>query len=131
MRKAFRIKEAKHWKNGIHPPKDRIKNITGTFIYQMPPDYPGVPSLEWKTREWLSEFQRLKTLGFDTVIHSAAISETTTGNWHVLYDIPKESLQAFKDVLIYSILKMSWEHFLILLLVCEKRGRYGRKLQMH
>ncbi len=98
MRKTLRIKEANHWKNGILPPKDKIKNITGTFIYQIPVDYIGVPSLEWKTREWVSEFQRLKNLGFDTVINHAAICKITPRDWYVLYDIPKESLQAFNDV---------------------------------
>lgn len=75
-----------------------IQKVSGTFIYNRPPDYAGAPSVNWKVSDWCNEFDRLKRLGIDTVIYQGCFAERTTGELFVYYPISAASLEKLSSI---------------------------------
>lgn len=78
-------------------PAPVLPPITGTFIYAHPPDYRGVPTLDWNTSQWKELFGKLKAAGLNTVIFQAAL-------WNELEECYYRS-ERFKHFRIYPVLE--------------------------
>ena len=50
-----------------------VSRITGSFIYAHPPDYRGVPSLDYSEKDWQALFAEMRSVGIDTVIFQASL----------------------------------------------------------
>ena len=97
-RLMLRNQEKNYWKKNNLPPLKAIKPISGTFIYLIPPDYPGIKTYFWKLKEWIHEFERLKCLGIDTLILNGSVSETISGQWYVFYPMSEDAKRKFSNV---------------------------------
>ena len=78
-------------------PPEEPPPITGTFIYAHPPDYRGVPTLDWSTAQWKDLFGKFKSAGINTVIFQAAL-------WNELKECYYRS-ERFKHFRIYPVLE--------------------------
>lgn len=56
-----------------NPPGRPAAAITGSFIYAHPPNYSGINTLHYTSKDWLCLLDRIRQLGMDTVIFQAAV----------------------------------------------------------
>jgi hypothetical protein len=99
-RQILRKIEKEHWGHDQYQPNSKITPVTATFIYHQPPDYNGVPADHWEEREWVSEFERLKLLGIDTVVHQGAVAERLDGCWYLWYQPSQNVIKSLNPLTI-------------------------------